>query len=147
MHHFAQSPPEGAAATTIRHRVCFYETDAMGIVHHANYIHFFENARVQWLDDHDRPYRWYVEQGIHFATTHIAVHYQSPTAFDDELEITTWLDWARGASLGMAYRIAKDGETKILGTSEHAAVDLEGRIRRIPKQRRESLREIAARRP
>ena len=56
-------PPAGAAASTCRHRVPFYETDAMGIVHHSNYVRYFELARVVWLDEHDVPYRQIVAEG------------------------------------------------------------------------------------
>ena len=48
--------PLGATTTTVGHRVGFHETDAMGIVHHANYLRHFENARVAWLETHDRAY-------------------------------------------------------------------------------------------
>ena len=34
----------------------------MGVVHHANYLRFFEEARVRWLEEHDRPYTYYLEQ-------------------------------------------------------------------------------------
>ena len=77
------SPPEGALTTTVNHRVAFYETDAMGIVHHANYLRFFERARVQWLDEHDQPYRNYMADGMHFATTHVEIDYRGTTRFDD----------------------------------------------------------------
>ena len=33
-----------------RHRVNYYETDKMGITHHANYIHWMEEARIDFLD-------------------------------------------------------------------------------------------------
>lgn len=145
MRDFPEKPRDGAAATTVKHRVAFYETDAMGIVHHANYVHFFERARVQWLDDHDQPYSFYVEQGIHFATTRVDIHYRGSTRFDDVLCVTTWLEWVRGASLAMGYCIELAGETKVTGKTEHAAVDLAGRVRRIPRDRRESLRTVASR--
>ena len=48
--------PDGAVVATITHRVGFHETDAMGIVHHANYLRFCENARVVWLETHDKSY-------------------------------------------------------------------------------------------
>ena len=32
------------------HKVDFYETDQMGVVHHSNYIHWFETARIDALD-------------------------------------------------------------------------------------------------
>jgi acyl-CoA thioester hydrolase len=36
----------------VQHRVPFYETDAMGVVHHANYVKYLELARIAWLDEH-----------------------------------------------------------------------------------------------
>jgi acyl-CoA thioester hydrolase len=140
----ASSPPDGAAVTTIEHRVCFYETDAMTVVHHANYLRFFEQARVQWLDDHDQPYTEYVEQDIHFATTNVDIHYQRSARFDDRLHVTTWCQWARGASLQMAYLVKNGDELIASGTSEHAAVTTDGRVRRIPRASRERLTRASA---
>ena len=113
----------------------------MGIVHHANYLRFFERARVQWLDEHDQPYRNYMADGMHFATTRVEIDYRGSTRFDDELTVTTWLEWVRGASLRMAYRVEHEGELKVTGATEHAAVNDEGRVRRIPRPRREALQE------
>ena len=146
MPHEAQShpadrlaPPDGAAVTTIKHRVCFYETDAMTVVHHANYLHFFERARVEWLDQHDQPYTRYVEQDLHFATTNVNVNYHRSARFDDVLSITAWMDWVRGASLQMAYIVKKDDVVIASGSSEHASVSTEGRLRRIPRESRQRL--------
>ncbi len=131
----------------ITHRVSFYETDAMGVVHHTNYVRYFENARVVWLDEHDRPYTWWQSIGLDFAVTKVEASYQRSARFDDELEITTWMEWVRGASLRMAYRVERSGELLVTGATEHAAVDGEGRVRRIPAERRTSLRAAAGRAP
>jgi len=135
-----EGPPPGAVCSRVPHRVAFHETDAMRIVHHANYVHWFEYARVLWMDEHDLPYRDYVEQGLHFATTRIEIDYRRSARFDDRVEIWTWLEALGGASLEMAYRVAKGDETIVTGHSEHACIDDEGRVRRIPKERREALR-------
>ena len=111
----------------------------MGIVHHANYLKYFEDARVLYLDEHDRGYTHYMGLGLHFAVTHVEVDYQQSARFDDRLEVTTWMEWVRGASLRMAYRIERDGETLVTGATEHAAVNEEGRVRRIPKEDRQRL--------
>ncbi len=34
------------------HRVQYYETDQMAVVHHSNYIRWMEEARVEFLDRH-----------------------------------------------------------------------------------------------
>ncbi len=115
----------------------------MGIVHHSNYVRFLESARVTWLDEHDRPYREYVAQGLHFAVTRVELDYRRPARFDDVLEVAVWLEWVRGASLGMAYALSRDAELLVRGRTEHAAVDAEGRVRRLPRERREHLRTLA----
>jgi len=111
----------------------------MGIVHHANYVRFLEEARVVWLDEHDRPYRDYAAEGLHFATTHVEVDYRKSARFDDWLDVTTWLEWLRGVSLRMAYEIRRGDELVATAATEHAMVDLQGRPRRIPAERRAVL--------
>ena len=115
----------------------------MGVVHHAKYLHLFENGRVRWMDEHHRPYSEYVERGIHLAVTQARVDYHSSARFDDRLSVTTWLAWVRGASLAMSYTIYDDSRLICSGTTEHAAVDGEGRVRRIPREDRQSLLALA----
>lgn len=126
----------------MQHRVGFYETDAMGIVHHSNYLRFFENARVVWLETHDKSYPEWIEMGLHFAVTHAELDYRQSARFDDILEVTTWLEWVRGASLAMAYTIVCDSSLLVTGRTEHASINDEGRVRRIPKEDRERLSRV-----
>ena len=137
-------PPAGATATSIEYRVPFFDTDAMRIVHHANYVRWFELARVEWLDRHHVPYRSYVDAGLHLATTHLEVDYMWPARFDDRVAISTWPTNVRGASLEMAYWISCDGRTLVTGLTEHACVDDDGRVRRIPREWRDQLRSSLA---
>ena len=46
------------------HRVQYYETDQMGIVHHSNYIRWFEEARIDWMRHCGISYREMEKQGI-----------------------------------------------------------------------------------
>jgi len=125
--------------STVEHRVPFFETDAMRIVHHANYIRWFELARIEWLDQWDEPYRNVYEQDIHYATTRVHVEYHQSARFDDIVQIHTWLEWVRGASLCMAYSIDRREDHLVSGWTEHAAVSGDGRVRRIPKANRDRL--------
>jgi acyl-CoA thioester hydrolase len=92
------------------------------------------------MDEHHRPYREYVAAGLHYATTHVEIDYLRSAAFDDVLAIATWLEWVRGASLRMSYEIRRDGELLARAATEHAMVDDEGRLRRIPKEFRDGLK-------
>lgn len=111
----------------------------MGIVHHANYLRFCENARVAWLETHDQPYTAWLAADLHFAVTRVELDYHRPARFDDRIRITTWLEWVRGASLAMGYAIERDGELLVSGRTEHASVDGTGRVRRLPREARERL--------
>ena len=114
----------------------------MGVVHHSNTVRHLELARIVWLDEHDQPYRRYVADGMHFATTRVEIEYRGSVRFDDELCVDVWCEWIRGASLRMAYAL-RVGETLVgVAATEHAAVDLEGRVRRIPAERRSALRKL-----
>lgn len=70
-----------------RHKVQFYETDLMGIVHHSNYLRFYEEARVAWahakgLIDYQKP-----GSASHFAVYETQVKHLKPTFFGDDLEV------------------------------------------------------------
>ncbi len=140
--------PAGAALTTIRHRVAFYETDAMGIVHHSNFVRWLELARVRWLDEHHRSYRDYLARDLHFAVTRVEVDYKLPLAFDEEVSVSIWLAWIGGASLRMEYALVGPKGDAAFGATEHAMVDGSGRVRRIPKEERAEMEPLAvSRRP
>lgn len=136
----ATSPP---ASTRVVHRVGFYQTDAMGIMHHANYLHLLETARVRWLEEHHESYRGYVEAGLHFAVTRVDVEYRRAARFDDTIETRVWLEWIRGASLAIAYELHHAGELLARARTEHAMVDATGRPVRIPAERRRALATLA----
>jgi acyl-CoA thioester hydrolase len=120
--------------------VAFYETDAMGVVHHSNFVRYLELSRTAWLEVHDRPYTHYVDLGIHLATTRVEVDYLRSLRFADEVAVCTWIEWIRHASMRMAYTLHSRDELVATAATEHAAVDTEGRVRRIPRERRDSLR-------
>ena len=133
------SPPPGAAVTTFRHVVAFYETDAMGIVHHSNYVRFLELARVQFMAEHDQPYSAYVAEGLHVPVTRVQVSYRRACRFADAIDVICWVSWARNASLGFAYRLEVGGVLVAHAESEHAITDQAGIPRRIPEHMRERM--------
>ncbi len=138
------APPPGARTSTLRHRIPFYDTDAMGVVHHANYVHYLELSRILFLDQHDVPYREYVASDLHFAVTELELRYQRGARFDDVIEVTVWTEQVRGASLRMAYVVACNGEILATALTGHAMVNGAGRPRRIPKERRDHLLSLVA---
>ena len=131
--------PSGAVVTTVCRQVSFYQTDAMGVVHHANYLHFMEDVRTAWLKEHDRSYTEYLAVERHFAVTRVEVEYLRPARYYDQLSITAALLWVGAASAGFVYDIRRDGELIATAYTEHAMVDNQGKLRRIPREWRDGL--------
>jgi len=131
--------PERARTSRIDYRVPFYDTDAMAVVHHANYVRYLELARVRFLAEHDEPYTRYVEQGYHVVVTRVDIQLKRATRFDETLSVICWLEWVRHASLGFGYQIRCGEELSALAATEHAVVNLSGRPVRMPDARRERL--------
>lgn len=135
--------PAGAVTSTLLVRVPFFDTDAMGIVHHSNYVRYLEQARVQLLEEHQRPYTEWLERGLHFAVTRVEIDYQRAARFDDRIDVSAWVRWVRGASLAIGYVLVSQGETLVTASTEHAMVDDDGRPRRIPKELRQEMAALA----
>lgn len=136
------APPSGVAVATLEYRVPFFDTDAMAIVHHANYVRYLELSRVEFLEKHDEPYTKYMEQGLHVAVIRVETRYHRSLRFNDRVQIACWLDWVKGVSLGFRYALHCEGQLVMTATTDHAVVDLEGRPRRIPKERRDAFRRL-----
>ena len=103
-------------------RAQFYETDSMAVVHHANYVHWMEEARVDFMDQMGYPYsRCYVEEGIDFALTGIQCRYKGMVRFGDTVSITMSITHLSHARVTIRYcmRDAKDWTLRFEGESEH----------------------------
>ena len=134
-----QRIPEGARTSAVHYTVPFFDTDAMAVVHHANYVRYLELARVRFLQDHDEPYSRYVEQGYHVVVTRVDIQLKRATRFAETLEVICWLERIRNASLSFGYQIRCGVDLTATATTEHAVVNLQGRPTRMPEARRDRL--------
>ncbi len=115
-------------------RVQYYETDMMGVTHHANYIRWMEEARIDFMDSLGFPYKSMEEKGVLSPVKSLQVSYLKPCTFGDTVEITTGIRAFNGVVITMAYEM-RVGETLIFtGTSEHVFLDREGRFVRMKRE-------------
>jgi acyl-CoA thioester hydrolase len=123
-------------------RVRFHETDAMGVVHHASYLRYLEDARVDFLRALGRPYSTLRDvDGIEFAVIGLEVSYRAPLVFDEVFRVHAGLSNVRRASFALAYVVERDGETVLDGTTRHATLELgTHRPVRVPVGRADALR-------
>ena len=68
-------------------RVAFCDTDAMGVVHHANYVRYFEEARVAWLRARNLNHLHYPEADMYLAVLETVCQHRATARFDEELKI------------------------------------------------------------
>lgn len=121
--------------TPYRHRVCYYETDKMGITHHANYIHWMEEARIDFLDQIGWGYDRLEELGVVSPVIGLECAYKNSTTFNDQVEIAATVQEYRGPRLVMAYEMKKaDGTPVFTGNSSHCFLDRDGKFMRLRKE-------------
>ena len=118
-------------------RVKFYDTDLMGVVHHSNYIRWFETARVEFLRELGIDLTEMMNDGILFPIVEIQAKYFEPAKFDDELELEIIPAVLTKAKWEFEYKVRRAGQEKILveGFSRNVFTSAEtGKIMRLPEK-------------
>ena len=118
----------------MKHRVQYYETDMMGITHHANYLHWMEEARIDFMDRIGFPYKRMEAEGILSPVKSIQAHYLKPSSFGDEVDITVSVQDFNGVIITIFYDMRIAGEQIFTGTSEHVFLNREGKFVRLRRE-------------
>ena len=106
-------------------KVQYYETDKMGIVHHSNYIRWFEEARIDFMENIGYTYADMEKKGVMIPVLGVSANYKSGVGYGDSVVITTTLTNITAVKLSFSYEIRdkKSGELKMSGASDHCFVD------------------------
>jgi acyl-CoA thioester hydrolase len=121
-------------------RVYYEDTDAAGMVYHANYLKFAERGRSEMLRSLGFPHRKLAaEDGIGFAVRRCAVEYLAPARLEDALVVDTTLVEAGAATLALRQQIRRGGELLADLDVLVACVGSNGRPRRLPGALRTAL--------
>lgn len=121
----------------IQIRVRYAETDRMGLLHHANYLIYFEQARTELLRQIGMTYKDLEDQGYLLVLTKFEVRYKSPARYDDMLTIRTTVVRTTAVRIDHRYEVLCEGRLVAEASSTLACVNREGRPQVLP----ESLRE------
>lgn len=102
----------------------YYETDQMKIVHHSNYIRWFEEARIAYMADAGLPYSAMEENGVMIPVLSVSCEYKKPVKFDQEVQIFLKIAKFTGVKLIIEYEVRdkKTGDLHITGSSGHCFV-------------------------
>jgi acyl-CoA thioester hydrolase len=126
----SRDPDDYPFAHRIRTR--FAETDAMGIVHHAAYLPYLEEARVAYLRHAGHPYEEVRREGINFAVLEVAVRYRRPLEFDELVDVRLRPGAVSRASFQLAYLLTVDDDVRATAVTVHGCVDPRGKAMRLP---------------
>ncbi|MDY7093390.1 MAG: thioesterase family protein [Acidobacteriota bacterium] len=133
-----------AISSTVDIEVRYAETDQMGVVHHANYIIWFEQARTELCKDSGFHYAEIEDLGYLLIVTKVEVRYGRACRYGDTVQVRCWLDRMGSRGLRFAYEVARDGKVLTTGATEHLWMDKETRRpTRIPEPLREPFERLA----
>lgn len=113
-------------------RVRYAETDRMGLLHHANYLVYFEQARIELLRRIGGNYKELEDQGYLLVLTKVEVKYRSPAYYDDLLVIRTKVTRTSPVRLEHKYEVIREGQVLAEGATTLACVDRSGKIQAMP---------------
>ncbi len=118
----------------------YYETDQMGIIHHANYIRWMEEARIDILNQIGYPYRRFEEMGYIRPVLHAECEYKKSVKFDDEIKIIVSLQEFGKLKFTLRYDIynmSEGGCLSAYGTTRHCFLNKDGRPVMMNKEMKE----------
>lgn len=99
--------------TTIKLKVNYHQVDQMGIVHHAQYAYFFEQARIEWLHNQGVSYAALEQKGVLLPLTEISIQYRRPLRFEDVFFVHLNLEAFDNHFFNFSYLIENEQQTKI----------------------------------
>lgn len=117
-------------------RAQYYETDQMGIIHHSNYIRWFEEARLHFMDEIGLSYAKIEEMGILIPVLSVDCQYKTMVHYNDIVDIYTRIIKFNGVKMTIAYRVVDHvtGEIRCTGETSHAFLNREYRPVRLKRE-------------
>lgn len=114
-------------SSEVEFEVRYAETDRMGIVHHANYLVWFELARTRFCSDAGMPYPQIEELGYFMIITQAQQNYRQSATYGDTVKVACWLDWVASRGLQFGYRVSRGEQVLTTGYTRHLWVKRESR--------------------
>lgn len=115
-------------------RVRYAETDAMGYLHHSQYLVYFEMGRTELLRKAGISYRSMEESGFYYVVARMEVRYRVPARYDDELLLRTTSERFTRVRVDHSYHLTRGGVLLAEGNSTLACVGRDGRPTGLPEE-------------
>lgn len=126
-------------------RVYYEDTDAGGIVYHANYLKFMERGRTEALLSLGLSQTELRQRhGLIFVVRDMEIAFRASARFEDQLVVTVRAGPAAGARLEMAQEVRREGAPLVTCRLTLASIGPEGRPARMPGDLRAALARLPA---
>ena len=111
------------------HKTQYYETDQMGIIHHSNYIRWFEEARTYMMEQMGMGYDVMEAQGIIIPVLSVRCEYKSMTHFGDTVQVLPIVREYNGIRMMIEYTVLdkETGEVRCVGRTRHCFLTKDGK--------------------
>jgi acyl-CoA thioester hydrolase len=105
-------------------KTAYYETDQMAIIHHSNYIRWFEEARIDFLGQIGLPYNKMEEEGILIPVLSVSCEYKYAMRFGQTFQINMKITRFTGVKFYVQYEVIdpETGRLHAVGESSHCFV-------------------------
>lgn len=126
--------------------VRYAETDQMGVVHHANYIVWFELARTHLCAMSGFRYAEIERLGYLLMVTGVELRYRRPARYGETVRVICWGERLASRGVHFAYEVRREDELLASGRTEHIWIEAaSGRPSRMPEQLRAPFERLAGR--
>ena len=127
-------------------KVNYYETDRMGIVHHSNYIRYFEEARLDFMEKAGFDYFSLETEGIISPVLATTCNHKTMLHYGEAFIIETTLSEVGNVRYSFSYIMtnAKSGETIATGTSTHCFLNEDYKIISLKRVKPEIFKRLEA---
>jgi len=115
------------------HKVNYYETDKMGIVHHSNYVRWLEEARVLAMDKIGYPVSKLEQENLFSPVLSYSIDIKHSTTFEDSVQIVPKVKAYNGVRLEMSYEMKLKDKLVATATTKHCFINETGLPQRLNK--------------
>ena len=115
---------------TYSHKVQYYETDQMGIVHHSNYVRWFEEARTDMMENIGFGYAEMEAAGVLSPVLSVECEYKTMTRFGEVVIINLEIKKYNGIRMEVEYKVCdrETNEVRCIGKTSHCFINKVGKI-------------------
>ncbi|HLO24924.1 MAG TPA: YbgC/FadM family acyl-CoA thioesterase [Geobacteraceae bacterium] len=117
-------------------RIYYEDTDAGGVVYHANYLHYFERGRTEYLRERGLSVAVLAERGYIFPVVRLELDYRSPAVLDDLVRVETEVLEVGKSSFTLGQQVVRAVDGKLLAAGKVTLVCTSPamKARRLPEE-------------